>query len=271
MRVNRCLWFVICSLGLSFFAFSTSASNIIKMATTTSTENSGLLANILPVFEHHTGFQVHVIATGSGNALRLARAGDVDVVMTHAPAAEAKFIAQGYGSVAREFMANDFVILGPIDDPLDIAASADATQAFQKIAKHNVVFVSRGDDSGTEQKELSIWLKSGVENNFSNYKSVGQGMGKTLLIADSLQAYTLSDRGTFLTYQDKVDLTIAFQGSKELTNPYQIILLNKQKYPELNHLGAQALSDWLVSEQGQQLINGYQVHGEQLFKANYQP
>ncbi|WP_371186343.1 substrate-binding domain-containing protein [Thalassotalea maritima] len=259
-----------CCWPIIGYAAATYPKQIIKMATTTSTENSGLLANILPVFEQQTGYQVHVIATGSGNALRLARAGDVDVVMTHAPSAEAKFIAQGYGRLARRFMENDFVVLGPVSDPANIASSDSVRQAFKKIANHNALFVSRGDDSGTEQKELAIWQSSGAQHNFTNYKSVGQGMGKTLLMADSLQAYTLSDRGTYITYRQKLDLGIVFEGDKALTNPYQIMLIDKQKYPELNHQGAEALSDWLSSEQGQALINAYRVQGEQLFKANYQ-
>ncbi|QBY06229.1 tungsten ABC transporter substrate-binding protein [Thalassotalea sp. HSM 43] len=245
------------------------AQQIIKMATTTSTENSGLLSYILPIFEQQSGYKVHVIATGSGNALRLARAGDVDVVMTHAPEAEKQFLAQGYGISARRFMENDFIIVGPDDDPAGIANVASPEQAFQWIAKQNALFISRGDDSGTEQKELQIWQRSGVSNQFENYKAVGQGMGKTLMMADSMQAYALSDRGTFITYRDKLSLSIIYQGGISLANPYQIILLNQQKYPELNHQGAKRLSDWLIGETGQQLINNYTVKGQQLFKANY--
>ena len=245
------------------------AEEIIKLATTTSTENSGLLKNLLPRFEAESGYQVQVIATGTGKALKLARQGDVDVIMTHAPAAEAKFVDAGYGLLPRGIMMNDFVILGPQHDPANIRSSKTVEQAFAKIAKSGELFISRGDNSGTYMKEQIIWKNAQVDPSFTGYKSVGQGMGKTLLMANELQGYTLSDRGTFVAYKAKLDMAIDFDGGQALANPYQIMLINPAKYPDLNHKGARALSDWLIGAEAQGMINRYKVKGEQLFKATY--
>lgn len=258
---------LLASLGTVFPALAN--SNIIKLATTTSTENSGLLGYLLPKFEKETGYQVQVIATGTGKALKLARQGDVDVVMTHAPAAEAKFVAEGYGWMPRGIMENDFVILGPINDPAHIRDSKSAAAAFKAISKSGLPFISRGDNSGTHMKEMAIWQKAAIAPEFSGYTSVGQGMGKTLQMANEMQGYTLSDRGTYVAYKNKLNLAVDYDGGKTLANPYQIILINPKKYPDLNHKGARALSDWLISPQAQKMINNYRVNGEQLFKATY--
>ncbi|WP_417762439.1 substrate-binding domain-containing protein [Shewanella sp.] len=252
------------------FVSSAYAQETIKLATTTSTENSGLLGYLLPKFEAESGYKVQVIATGTGKALKLGSQGDVDLVMTHAPNAEAKFVADGFGIEPRGIMENDFVVLGPKADPAKIHGSASAEEAFAKIAKTDAVFVSRGDDSGTHKKELLIWKAADVKPDFSGYKSVGQGMGKTLQMANELQGYTLSDRGTYIAYMGKIDLTVDFDGGSTLANPYQVILINPKKYPDLNHAGARAFADWLCSDEGQALINGFQVKGQQLFKATYQ-
>ncbi len=245
------------------------AEEIIKLATTTSTENSGLLKNLLPKFEAESGYQVQVIATGTGKALKLARQGDVDVIMTHAPAAEAKFVDEGFGLLPRGIMENDFVILGPKNDPAKIRNSKTVEEAFAKIAESGAIFVSRGDNSGTNMKEMIIWNNAKVDASFAGYKSVGQGMGKTLLMANELQGYTLSDRGTFVAYKAKLDMAIDFDGGLALANPYQIMLINPAKYPDLNHKGARAFSDWLIGAEAQGMINSYKVQGEQLFKATY--
>lgn len=260
---------LVCAAVLVASAPAHASNDIIKLATTTSTENSGLLGYLLPKFEKETGYQVQVIATGTGKALKLARQGDVDVVMTHAPAAEAKFVAEGYGIDPRGIMENDFVVLGPKNDPAKIRDSKNVAQAFDKIAKSGSGFISRGDNSGTNMKEMIIWEKAGVKPDFKGYTSVGQGMGKTLQMANELQAYTLSDRGTYVAYKSKLDLAVDFDGGKQLANPYQIILINPKKYPDLNHKGALALSDWMISAKTQSLINSYKVNGEQLFKATY--
>ncbi|WOT05347.1 substrate-binding domain-containing protein [Shewanella youngdeokensis] len=245
------------------------ANDVIKLATTTSTENSGLLKNLLPTFEANSGYTVQVIATGTGKALKLARQGDVDVVMTHAPAAEAKFVTEGYGRLPRGIMENDFVVLGPKSDPAKIRSSQSAEEAFAKIAQSGTPFISRGDNSGTNMKELILWENANIEPKFKGYTAVGQGMGKTLLMTDELEGYTLSDRGTFVAYSGKVNLAVNFDGGAALANPYQIMLISTDKYPDLNHKGAQALSDWLISDQAQAMINNYKVQGEQLFKATY--
>ncbi|GGP47967.1 substrate-binding domain-containing protein [Shewanella saliphila] len=245
------------------------AGEVIKLATTTSTENSGLLGAILPKFEAESGYTVQVIATGTGKALKLASQGDVDVVMTHAPAAEAKFVADGFGIEPRGIMENDFIVLGPKNDPAAAKSSKDVAEAFGKIAHKPSKFVSRGDNSGTNMKELAIWKNAGVTTDFNGYTSVGQGMGKTLLMADELQAYTLTDRGTYIAYKAKLNLNISFEGGAALANPYQIMLINPAKYPDLNHKGAKALSDWFISPATQTMINEFTVQGEQLFKATY--
>lgn len=255
--------------SLAAIAPAQAQDNIVKLATTTSTENSGLLGYLLPTFTKDTGYTVQVIATGTGKALQLGRQGDVDIVMTHAPAAEAKFVAEGYGVEPRNVMENDFVILGPKNDPAHIKGSKNATEAFVKIAKSGVPFISRGDNSGTHMKEMSVWQEASMAPEFTAYASVGQGMGKTLQIANEKQGYTLSDRGTYVAYKNKLELAVDFDGGKALANPYQVILINAVKYPDLNHLGAETLSDWLVSPKGQHMIDDYKVKGEQLFKATF--
>jgi len=256
-------------LSGAMFSPTALANEVIKLATTTSTENSGLLGALLPKFEAESGYTVQVIATGTGKALKLASQGDVDVVMTHAPDAEAKFIADGDGIEPRGIMENDSVVLGPKNDPAAVKSSKLVTEAFSKIAQSNSKFVSRGDNSGTHMKELIIWKDAGITPDFAGYTSVGQGMGKTLLMADELQAYTLTDRGTYIAYKAKLDLNISFEGGDKLANPYQIMLINPAKYPDLNHKGARALSDWFISPATQTMINNYKVQGEQLFKATY--
>ncbi len=244
---------------------------VVKLATTTSTDNSGLLAYLLPKFEKETGYRVQVIATGTGKALRHGRHGDVDVVMTHAPEAEAQFVAEGYGREPRQLMVNDFVVLGPKADPADIRHSENVVEVFNKIASTQSPFVSRGDESGTHMKELAIWKQAGVETDFTGYAAIGQGMGPAMLTASEMGAYVLADRGTYLAFMDKLNLEVLYEGDDALMNPYQVILISQQKYPDLNHKGAQAFSDWLVSEEGQARINSFRINGMPLFKATYKP
>lgn len=242
----------------------------IRLATTTSTENSGLLGYLLPQFKSETGYTVDVIAVGTGKALKMGENGDVDLVMTHAPGAEAEFIKQGFGVEPHHLMYNDFVIVGPKNDPAKIKGDTSATEAFKTIATTNAKFVSRGDDSGTDKKEKGIWKQLNIDpHSFSEFKSVGQGMGPTLNMASELQAYTLTDRGTWIAYQTKLDLEIVVEGDKVLFNPYQVMLVNPARYPDLNTEGARDFSNWLISEHGQQLINDYKLQGKQLFTASY--
>jgi len=237
----------------------------IRLATTTSTANSGLLDAILPEFEKDTGQKVHVIAVGTGKALRMGRDGDVDVLMVHAPPAEQKFVAEGHGDSRRSIMYNDFVIVGPASDPAGVAGMNNGAAALTSIAQHNATFVSRGDDSGTHKKELGLWKKAGIAPSFSNYREAGQGMGKVLQMADELQAYTMTDRGTWLASKDKSSLKVLVEGDAELFNPYSVMTLSHAKHPDLNHAGAQVFADWITSDKACHLISAYQVAGSQLF------
>ncbi len=238
----------------------------LRLATTTSTENSGLLAELLPRFTEDTGIPVHVIAVGTGKALRLGRDGDVDVVLVHAPQAEKAFVEAGYGDKRYPVMHNDFVIVGPADDPAGIRQASDAADALRRIAGRQALFVSRGDNSGTHKKELALWQQAGVQPDGSWYREVGQGMGKVLQMADQLQAYTLTDRGTWLAYQGRLELEVLHQGDSALFNPYGIIAVSAKRYPDINHQDAMALIRWITDpRRGQKLIGAFRVKGQQLF------
>jgi tungstate transport system substrate-binding protein len=238
---------------------------LVRMATTTSTENSGLFTVIQPVFERQLGIKVHVIAVGTGKALELGRRGDVDVVLVHARAAEEAFVQAGYGDARHEIMYNDFVIVGPASDPAGVQGLHDAGKALQKIAAAGAPFVSRGDDSGTHKKEQILWQQAGVSPVGEWYRQAGQGMGKTLQIAAEMDAYTLVDRGTWLAYRAKSPLQLLVTGGAELRNPYGIIAVSAERYPKANHDGATRLIQWFESDEAHALIAGYRVDGEQLF------
>ncbi|WP_232313255.1 substrate-binding domain-containing protein [Enterovibrio coralii] len=255
------------AIALTFSAVS-NAADVVRLATTTSTYHSGLLSFLLPEFKKDTGYDVQVMAAGTGKALRMGENGDVDLVMTHAPNAEATFVQKGFGVMPRALMYNDFVLVGPTSDPAKVKGSKDIAEALKKVALADSEFVSRGDDSGTHKKELLLWKASGVEPTFSHYKAVGQGMGPTLTMANELLGYTLTDRGTWLAYQSKLDLDVLVEGDKRLFNPYQVILINPARYPDLNFKGAKALSDWLVADRAQALIDNFKVNGQQLFVAD---
>lgn len=242
------------------------AKDVIKLATTTSTDNSGLLKVLLPPFEKKYNSRVDVIAVGTGKAIKLGANGDVDVILVHARQAEDKFVADGFGVNRRDVMFNDFIILSPKDDPAQIKGSADVIEALKKIADNKATFVSRGDDSGTHKKEKSLWVLAEIKPQGSWYNAAGQGMGACLQIADEKQGYVLADRGTYLAYMDKIDLVIAHEGDKDLFNPYGIIAINPTNYPTSNYMGAMMLIGWLTSIDGQKIISSYKVNGEQLFK-----
>ncbi len=237
----------------------------IKLATTTSTDNSGLLNELLPKFTADTGYQVHVIAVGTGKALRMGQDGDVDIVLVHARPAEDKFVAEGYGDKRYDVMYNDFVIVGPAGDPAGIAGAKNAAEALGRIAKSQSVFVSRGDDSGTHKKERRLWKSVDIQPKGSWYREAGQGMGKVLQIAAEMDGYTLTDRGTWLAYQDKLPLRIAFQGDPVMFNPYGIIAVNPKRHPDTNYTGAQALIGWIISPTGQKLIGDFKIGQNTLF------
>lgn len=245
------------------------AEEAIRLATTTSTANSGLLDHLLPAFEKSCSCKVHVIAVGTGKALKLGEDGNVDVVLVHARAAEDAFVAAGHGVNRRDVMYNDFVLIGPKDDPAKLKGSQSAIEAMRKIAGKQAGFVSRGDDSGTHKMEMHYWAQAGIDvakiEHAPWYISAGQGMGEVLMMAAEKQAYTLTDRGTYVSYRDKLGLPIMLQGDPSMFNPYGIIAVNPEKYPEINYRGAMALINWMTSAQGQSMIAAFKVNGEQLF------
>lgn len=237
----------------------------IRLATTTSTENSGLLKVLIPYFEKQTGNVVHVLSVGTGQALRMGQDGNVDVVLVHAPTAEMRFVDAGFGLNRRSLMYNDFVIVGPTDDPANIHGENNAVRSLQKIARGKNLFVSRGDDSGTHKKELYLWKKANWKPELLWYREVGQGMGRALQIADELNAYTITDRGTWLVMRAKLSLKLLAEGDAELYNPYSIIAVNPARYPSINYLGAMSLIAWLTSVEGQNRIRNFRLQGQPLF------
>jgi len=258
----RRLSIILLLLVLSVPAF---AAEHLRLATTTSTENSGLLAVLLPPFEQANDCQVDVIAVGTGKAIKLGETGDVDVVLVHARKLEDKFVAEGFGVDRRDVMYNDFVILGPAADPAGIAGMKDAAAALAKVAAAKATFVSRGDNSGTNVKEKELWADAGIKPAGAWYLEAGQGMGEVLTMADQRQGYTLSDRGTFLAYKGKIDLKVLVEGDKRLFNPYGVIAVNPAKYPHVKYQLAEKFMDYLVSPQGQGVIANYRRGGDQLF------
>ncbi len=246
-------------------------SQRIILATTTSTENSGLLAYLLPEFTDDSGYQVDIIAAGTGAALKLGEDGDVDVVLVHARDQEESFIEAGYGVHRKDVMHNDFIILGPEDDPAGVAAAETAAEALEKIAASGSNFVSRGDNSGTHFKEQSLWQSAGTEPAGRWYKEAGQGMGAVITMSDDLRAYTLADRGSYIAMQDKLELQILFEGDPLLYNPYGIISVNPDRHGHINYQGAMALVNWFTEEKAQQLIANFKKGGEQLFHPDALP
>lgn len=241
------------------------AQDFITVASTSSTENSGLFGHILPLFTEETGIKVRVIAQGTGQALETARRGDADVVFVHAPAQEEAFVANGYGVQRIDVMYNDFVIVGPGDDPANVRDAADARSAVAAIARAGVPFASRGDDSGTHVAEMNLWAAAGIVPAGQWYLSTGSGMGATLNTAAQVLAYALTDRGTWLSFENRGALEIVFEGDDALLNPYGIILVNPERHPHVKAEQGQAFIDWIVSGAGQKAIAGYTANGEQLF------
>ena len=255
-------------LGATLLAWHAHAAPGIVLASTTSVEDSGLLGRILPLFTKATGIEVRVVAQGTGQALETARRGDADLVLVHDPEAEQKFISEGYGIDRRQIAWNDFVIVGPDNDPARIKGGRDAVAAFKAIAGAKAPFVSRGDNSGTNALELRLWKRTGIdpkEGAGNWYRDIGGGMGQALNAASAMPAYTLSDRGTWLSFGNKGPLVIAMEGDPKLINRYNVIQLNPEKHGKEKLEEARRLADWLVSPEGQQAIGGYEIHGEQLF------
>lgn len=245
----------------------TDGNKQIIFATTTSTQDSGLLELLLPIFQEKSGYLVKTIAVGTGKALKMAEEGNADVLLVHAPSAEKELVAKGFGIDRSLVMHNDFVILGPINDPADIAGLESATDAFEKILKSNSLFVSRGDDSGTHKKELSVWDLIGGRPDTKQYLESGQGMAATLRISSEKEAYTLTDRATFLANQETLDLVILVEGDSQLLNVYHVMVVNPEKWPQANYTGAQAFTAFLLADNTQALIGDFGVdqYGQPLF------
>lgn len=254
-------------LALPLAAWPAGAQERLRLATTTSTENTGLLYALIPPFEQAKGVKVDVIAVGTGKALELGRRCDVDVLMVHAPNLEEKYLAEGHGLDRRALMRNYFALVGPPDDPAGIAKAGGAAQALARIAQTKAPFVSRGDKSGTNVKELELWKAAGVKPDWPGYKEAGQGMGAVLTMAGQLGAYTLTDTGTFYKYQatGKVNLKVLLLQDDLLKNPYHAMLVNPAKCPQVKNELGKAFLDYLVSAQAQRIIKDFKAGGQQLF------
>lgn len=264
---------VICRalVALLVCASAQAEDKFITVSSTTSTEQSGLFKYLLPIFEKKTGIHVRVVAVGTGQALDIGRRGDADVVFVHARPLEEKFLAEGHGVKRFDVMYNDFVLIGPRADPAKIAGSKDVAAAFRKIKAAGAAFVSRGDRSGTHFAELALWKAAGIEIEKEKgpwYRDTGQGMGPALNTAAAMNAYILSDRGTWLSFKNRGDLTILVQGDKRLFNQYGIMLVNPAKHPNVKKEWGQAFIDWILSPEGQKAIADYKINGEQLFFPN---
>jgi tungstate transport system substrate-binding protein len=257
--------------GLFLSASATAAEKSIIVQSTTSTANSGLYDYILPTFTDKTGITVNVVAVGTGQAIKNAQNGDGDVLLVHAKSAEEAFVAEGYGVERFDVMYNDFIIVGPPSDPAGVAGMKDAAAAMKKIADKQAVFASRGDNSGTHKKELQLWQAAGVDTAAASglwYRETGSGMGATLNTAVGMSAYTMTDRGTWISFGNKGDYKILVEGAPNLFNQYGVILVNPEKHPRVKAAEGQAFIDWLLSDEGQQAIASYQLDGQQLFFPN---
>jgi len=246
-------------------------TRFITVASTTSTEQSGLFKHLLPMFEQKTGIQVRVVALGTGQALDMGKRGDADVVFVHAKALEEKFVAEGFGVKRFEVMYNDFVLVGPRSDPAKVGGSKDIVAALQRIKAAQASFASRGDKSGTHFAELQLWKMAGIDIDKAKgpwYRDTGSGMGPTLNTAAGMNAYALADRGTWLSFKNRGELVISVEGDQRLFNQYGVILVNSAKHPHVKKDMGQAFVDWIVSPEGQAAIAAYKIGGEQLFFPN---
>jgi tungstate transport system substrate-binding protein len=256
--------------SLALTALAPAQERAITIASTTSTEQSGLFAHLLPRFTAKTGIPAKVVALGTGQALDVGRRGDADVVFVHDRAAEEKFVAEGFGVKRSEAMYNDFVVVGPTSDPAR-AAGQDVAEALRRIAAAKAPFISRGDRSGTHAAELRLWREAGVDLAAAKgdwYKEIGQGMGPTLNTASATNAYTLTDRGTWLAFRNRGALAVLVEDDQRLFNQYGVILVSPQRHPHVRAAAGQAFIDWLVSGEGQRAIADYKIDGEQLFFPN---
>jgi tungstate transport system substrate-binding protein len=274
--------FLICAasalIGLTatagFSGPAAAGDRYIVVGSTTSTQDSGLFDWLLPAFTKASGIEVRIVAKGTGEAIKLGQAGDADVLLVHDPKSEMQFVADGYGVKRFAFMYNDFVLVGPKSDPAHIAGDASVAEAMKKIAASGAFFASRGDDSGTNKAELRLWKAAGIDPRSGSgkwYLSTGSGMGATLNTAVGKAAYTLSDRATWLAFQNKADFVVLVQGDKALLNQYGVILVSPARFPSVKAKDGQAFIDWLISSEGQKTIADFQVGGQQVFFPNYTP
>ena len=262
---------VVSAAGFTAVHAQDASDKSIVVASTTSTQDSGLFGHILPLFKKKTGISVKVVALGTGQALDTARRGGADVVFIHAKSAEEKFLSEGHGVKRYPVMYNDFVLVGPKSDPAGIKGTNDITAALKEIMAKNVSFISRGDRSGTHSAELNLWKAAGIDIDKEKgpwYKEIGQGMGASLNNATASEAYVLSDRGTWLSFRNKSDLVIEVEGDKRLFNQYAVMLVNPANHPNIQKEAGQAFIDWLISPEGQKAIADYKINGEQLFYPN---
>ena len=263
--------FAALALALLLAVPGTRAGDFITVASTTSTQNAGLFDHLLPLFEAETGIEVRVVAVGTGQALRLARNGDTDLLLVHDKPSEEAFVAEGYGSERFDLMYNDFVVVGPASDPAGIAGMGDAAAALARIAAAEAPFVSRGDDSGTHRRERAFWAAAGVDPTGASgtwYREAGQGMGATLNTATMMEAYTLTDRGTWLSMHGRLDLRVMVEGDDRLRNQYGITLVSAERHPHVKAEPARRFAEWLLSPAGQAAIGGFAIDGERLFIPN---
>lgn len=262
---------IVAAASLAFAGSARAQDKSIVVASTTSTQDSGLFGHILPMFKAKTGIDVKVVAQGTGQALDTGRRGDADVVFVHAKPAEEKFLSEGFGVKRYPVMYNDFILIGPKSDPAGIKGSKDIVAALGAIKAKGADFISRGDKSGTHQAELNLWKVAGVDivrDKGPWYKEIGQGMGAALNTASAANAYVLADRGTWLSFKNRGDLVIAVEGDKRMFNQYGVMLVNPQKHPSVKKDLGQQFIDWLVSSEGQKAIADYKINGEQLFYPN---
>ena len=245
--------------------FAVAQDRTLVLASTTSTQNSGLYDYLLPHFTAATGIRVRVVAVGTGQALRIAQGGDADLLIVHHRPSENAFISKGFGLSRQDLMYNDFVLVGPADDPAGVAASISASDALSRLARAQSLFISRADESGTHLKELELWRKAGLRPGGAWYVEIGAGMGAALNMAAARDGYVLTDRGTWLSFRNPGQLRILFQGDAVLRNPYSVIVVNPAKHPHIRIAEAQTLADWLTSPRGQRLIGAFQIDRVMLF------
>lgn len=265
---------LLCALAFLPLEVPAAEDEFILVQSTTSTEQSGLFGHILPLFEAKSGIEVRVVAVGTGQAIKNAQNGDGDVLLVHSRADEEKFLAEGWGVRRVDVMYNDFVLVGPKSDPASIQGGRDATAALTAIAEAKAPFVSRGDDSGTHKAELKLWQEAGVDPTAASggwYRETGSGMGPTLNMAAGMNAYTLADRGTWLSFKNRGELAVLVEGDRRLFNQYGVILVNPARHPNVKAKAGQTFIDWLTGPEGRAAIASFKIDGQQLFFPNAPP